>query len=73
MIKAFPLNERGKIELTVGELNQIIDDAVEEGRKSNSVPYYPYCPSMPQPIVPYYSGDFTCTHSTGHTPREGAT
>ncbi len=33
MIKAYALNERGKIELTPEELQKILDEAVEEGKR----------------------------------------
>lgn len=44
MIKVFKANEKGKIELTVEELTQLLQEAEEEGRRNVII-------SQPQPSI----------------------
>lgn len=43
MIKAYALNKNGKIELTLEELQKLIDEAVEEGKRLVGWPGIVYC------------------------------
>ena len=53
MIKAFALNERGKIELTLGELQKLLEEAEAEGRRLAGQPSIVYreCPIQTIPVV----------------------
>lgn len=69
MIKVFKANEKGKIELTVEELTQLLQEAEEEGRRNAiiSQPQPSITPTLPSnpPIYPQpwwavpYCGDKT--------------
>ena len=56
MIKIFKANENGKIELTIEELTQLLQEAEEEGRKNVILtqPLQPVTPAQPitSPIYP---------------------
>ena len=75
MIKAYALNERGKIELTLEELQKLIDEAVEEGRRLAEQPtiFYRQCPCQTQPVTitttwgdtPPFTSPFTCQTGSG--------
>lgn len=54
MIKAYELNERGKIELTPEELQKLLEEAENEGRRlagQPSIISYPSCPIQTIPVV----------------------
>ena len=73
MIKAFALNERGKIELTLEELQKLIDEAVEEGKRLAGQPCIVYregsyrTPATIPPTwgdTPPFTSPFTCQTGT---------
>ena len=73
MIKAFALNERGKIELTLEELQKLLEEAVEEGRRlagQPSIVYRDIGQTRPVDITPKwgdtppFTSPFTCEITT---------
>ena len=70
MIKIYALNKNGKIELTLEELQKLIDEAVEEGKRLAGQPciIYRECPTHTIPVVkkveigdtPPFTSPFTC-------------
>lgn len=69
MIKAFTLNSKGKIELSLEELQALLLEAENEGRQSvqtqkEYIPYSPLTtPSYPQPYNPFTTPTITWTSS----------
>lgn len=73
MIKVYALNKNGKIELTLEELQKLIDEAENEGKRLAGQPSIVYreCPyKMPQTAktvwgdTPPYTSPFTCETRT---------
>ena len=74
MIKAFTLNKNGKIELTLEELQKLLDEAEAEGKRLAGQPYIVYrqCPCQTQPVTitttwgntPPFTSPFTCQTGT---------
>ena len=73
MIKVYALNERGKIELTLEELQKLIDEAVEEGKRLAGQPCIVYregsyrTPATIPPTwgdTPPFTSPFTCETRT---------
>ena len=84
MIKAFAFNKNGKIELTLEELQKLIDEAVEEGKRVAGQPYIVYrqCPCQTQPVTitttwgdtPPFTSPLTCqTGTTTGTTKDAFT
>ena len=73
MIKAYALNKNGKIELTLEELQKLIDEAVEEGKRLAGQPCIVYREGsyrMPATIpptwgdTPPFTSSLTCQTGT---------
>ena len=81
MIKAYTLNERGKIELTVDELQKLLEEAEAEGKRLAGQPSISYqCPlnTITRPKTTITSGDplpishFTCQSVSSSTTEAAA-
>ena len=73
MIKVYALNKNGKIELTLEELQKLIDEAVEEGKRLAGQPCIVYregsyrTPATIPPTsgdTPPFTSPFTCETRT---------
>lgn len=67
MIKAFKLNKDGKIEFTLEELEQLLKEAEEEGRKTQSITYIPAPQSPTTPSTPWWANQPQCVPCTSTT------
>ena len=65
MIKAFKLNKDGKIEFTLEELEQLLKEAEEEGRKAQSITYIPAPQSPTTPSTPWWKQPMCVPCRTG--------
>ena len=73
MIKAYTLNKNGKIELTLEELQKLIDEAVEEGRRLAEQPTIVYRQCPYQTESPTWRTNVTCHDATTVTGSGRAT
>ena len=74
MIKVFAFNKNGKIELTLEELQKLLEEAEAEGRRLAGQPSIVYreCPIQTIPVVkrveigdtPPFTSPFTCQTGT---------